>query len=456
MCTEHDGAQALAAAAAPVGSPQPRSADEIATVLAGLPELRRPHVGFIGYGGTNAGDRVLIAIDSHYEPEVAGVIAGALRARGARVDIVRADAGPDREFTDIDEIQVTIRNRPWAEHPRRWEGLPWVEDLADRERYDLLIHGKGGPTPNTSYRYEQLPWLRVEHLEQPGTLFPRDLHARINEQTWERIWKLGRGGRVRLTDPEGTDLTFTLHEAYYTGERRGFTEQPVRSYGHLHGHPPPPILPEEDATGVIAATTCHFARPFPQMRLHFEAGRLEAIEGGGGYGDRWRELLAATRETQYPCFPRKGLFWLWELAIGTNPKIRRPSNIHLLSSGGFEWERRRSGIIHLGVGTRWRGPEEAWAGERGITYGHLHVHLLFPTYRITTVGGQQVKVIDQGRLTALDDSEVRALAQQHGDPAEVLREDWIPAVPGITAPGSYGDFARDPARAIYPQPGPAF
>ncbi len=447
MCTDHDGEPA-SAVAAPPASPGRPSVGEIARLLATLPEQRRPHVGFIGYGGTRPADRVLIAIDSHYEPAVAEAIATALRHRGARVDVLRADAGADREFTDDDEIRVTIRNRPWSEQPRRWEGLPWVEALAERERYALLIHGKGGPTPNTSYRYEQIPWLRVEHLEQAATVFPQELHTRINEKAWEKIW-MGRGGKVRLTDPEGTDLTFTLHEAYYSGERRGFTAQPVRSFGHLHGHPPQPILSEEDATGVIAATTSHFARPFPQIRLHFEAGRLEAIEGGGGYGQAWRELLAATKHNEYPCFPRPGLFWLWELAIGTNPKVRRPSNIHLLSSGGFEWERRRSGVIHAGVGTRWRGPEEVWAGERGITYGHLHVHLLFPTYEITTAAGQALKVIDGGRLTALDDPEVRTVAARHGDPDKLLREDWIPTVPGITAPGSYADFAANPARWIY-------
>ncbi len=449
MCADLDGEPTDATVRARADKP-PAQLDDVARVLADLPELRRPHVGFIGYGATKPNDRVLIAIDSHYETKMADAIATALRAKGARVDVLRVDVGEDREFADDDEIRVTIRARPWSEEPRRWEGLPWVQDLAEREHYDLLIHGKGGPTPDTSYRYEQIPWLRVEHLEQPGTLFPQELHTRINEKTWEKIWTVGRGGKVRLTDPEGTDLTFTLHEAYFAGERRGFTEQPIRSYGHLHGHPPQPILPQEDAAGVLAATTSHFARPFPGIRLHFEGGRLTAIEGGGGYGDAWRALLTATKNNQYPCFPRPGLFWLWELAIGTNPKIGRPSNIHRLSSGGFEWERRRSGVIHAGVGTRWRGPEEAWAGERGILYGHLHVHLLFPTFEIQTQSGQTVKVIDHGRLTALDDPDVRALARQHGDPDELLREDWVPAVPGISAPGSYSEFAANPVRWIYP------
>jgi len=450
MCL--DGADRVPAAAASVSSARPALASldyrDVARLVAGAPETRSPHI--VGYGATKPGDRVLIAIDTHYEQRVADAFAGALRERGATVDVLRVDAGPDREFEDLDEVRVTIRDVPFTKAPRRWEGLPWVEEIARREGYDLLIHGKGGPTPQTDFRYEQIPWLRAEHLEQGAAIFPEDLHHLINVRAWDRIWSAGRGGTVRLTDPEGTDLTFTLHEAYFDGTRRGFNADPVRSHGHLHGHPPQPILPQEDATGVIAGTTSHFARPFPRIRLHFDGGRLASVEGGGRYGDAWRELLAATARNEYPCFPRPGLFWLWELAIGTNPRIRRPSDIHLLSSGGFEWERRRSGVIHAGIGTRWRGPEEVWAGERGITYGHLHVHLLFPTYAITTTAGQTVKVIERGRLTSLDDPEVRESARRHGDPDELLREDWIPAIPGISAAGAYEDYARDPVRHLYP------
>lgn len=413
--------------------------------------IRSPHVGFIGYGEVRPGERVLLAVDSHYEASVINVIAKALREKGAHVDILVTDAGEDKEFDYLDEVRVVMRRRPWTEEPRRWEGLPWVEELARQQGYDLLIHGKGGPTPVTEYRYEQIPWIREEHLRQRATVFPRDVHMLINEKTWEKIWKYGRGGKVRITDPEGTDITFTLFPEYYDETRRGFTEKPLGWFGHLFGHAPPPIIEKEDATGVIAGTTSHFAKPFPQIRVYIEGGRVEQIEGGGPYGEAWRELLAETKEIQYPVFPRPGLFWLWEMAIGTNPKIRRPANVHLHSSGGFEWERRRSGIIHVGIGTRWRGPEEVWAGERGILYGHLHVHLLFPTYEIQAANGEKVKVIEHGRLTALDDPEVRALAAKYGDPDELLKEDWIPEIPGISAPGRYEDFAREPERWIYPQ-----
>jgi hypothetical protein len=44
----------------------------------------------------------------------------------------------------------------------------------------------------------------------------------------------------------------------------------------------------------------------------------------------------------------------------------------------------------------------------------------------------------------LDDPEVRTLAAKYGDPDKLLTEDWIPEIPGINAPGSDEEYARDP------------
>ena len=88
----------------------------------------------------------------------------------------------------------------------------------------------------------------------------------------------------------------------------------------------------------------------------------------------------------------------------------------------------------MGFGTLWRAPEEKWAGERGLLYGHLHIHLLLPTLVVTARNGREHVVIRNGRLTALDDPEVRKLAAKYGDADDLLREDWIPQIPGITAP----------------------
>ena len=420
----------------------------LARELADWRENRDSHIGFIGYNKTIAGNKVLIAVDREYDLAVPNALAEALREKGAQVDILIADMGePDREFDFLDEVRVIMRREPWDKNPRRWEGMPYIEDFAARRGYDLLIHGKGGPIPRTDFRYEQIPWLRTEHLLQRSTTYPLDLHLLINKKTWDPIWEYGRGGRARLTDAEGTDISWTYWDEYYDGTRYGFSSIPRN--GHLFGHPVPPIIAKEDAAGVVAGTTSHFSRAFPQVEVELEGGQIVKIVGGAAYGDAWRDLLEESKHTQYPCFPRPGLFYLWEAAIGTNPKIIRPTRIDRHSSGGFEWERRRSGVIHMGFGTLWRSAEEKWAGERGILYGHLHIHLLFPTFTVTAKGGKEYTIIRDGRLTALDDTEVRELAQKYGDPDDLLKEDWIPQIPGITCAGSYEQYSRDPGKWIY-------
>jgi hypothetical protein len=58
-----------------------------------------------------------------------------------------------------------------------------------------------------------------------------------------------------------------------------------------------------------------------------------------------------------------------------------------------------------------------------------------------------VNLLDKGRMTSLDDAEVRALASRYGDPDYLLAEDWVPEVPGINAPGDYmKDYAPNPGR----------
>lgn len=420
---------------------------DIARFISGEEEVRRSAVGFIGYGSTKPGEKVLLAVDTHSDRDMVESISIALREKGAHVDVIVVDVGADREFDELDEIRAIIRRRPWREEPRRYEGIPWVEDLMETNKYDLLIHGKGGGPPPTPFRYECIPWVTKEHFASQATVFPRDLHVLINQKAWEMIYGKGKGGRIHLKDPEGTDLTWTLWEEYWDGSRKGFSAKPT--WGHLMSHPVTPLINKEDATGVIAGTTGHFSSPFPYIKVHMDGSTIRKIEGGGKYGEAWRELREETKKVQYPGFPGPGLFWLWEMAIGTNVKIRRPANIDMLSSAGAEWERRRSGVIHVGIGTGWRTPAEVWAADQGIAYGHLHVHLLFPTMEIKYKNGEKTKIIDHGRLTVLDDPEVRKLASKYGDPDELLKEDWIPLIPGINAPGRYEEFAKNPAPYIY-------
>jgi hypothetical protein len=416
--------------------------------LCEIPESRSAHLGSIGYGSTSEGDRVLIAVDLMYDESVVGAVAQALRERGASVDVHWHDCGPDRRFSEEDELGAAIRYRPWVEQPRRWEGNPRIEDRAEREGYDLLVHGRGGPTKPTPFRYEQFPWVVRDHFTPPVVAYPSELIAASSQLTWDAIWKHGRNGRVHVTDLEGSDFSYSLDETYWDGTHHGWVPEPKRWYGHLFAHPTPP-LPRADAEGVVKGTTSHFSRAFPRLILQLKDGMVHSVEGGGGYGAAWEDKLQETKEISYPGFSRPGLFHLWEVAIGGHPKVRRPTDIEWWRSGGFEWERRRSGVIHLGFGTFWRGPDEVWAAERGLAYGHLHVHLLFPTLQVHSADGAVHTLIKDGRLTALDDPKVRKLAEKYGNPDSLLREEWVPDIPGITAPGAYEDFAKDPAAFIY-------
>jgi hypothetical protein len=460
MCGESEGhdlsghAQAHAFATAPGRGAVSTIEDLIpyAQRIMGQEQLRRSAAGFVGYGGIEAGDRILVGVDNHYSRVVVDAVVEALRRAGARVTVVETDLGPDREFDEVDEIRAIVRRESFLDAPRRWEGARWIEEQALRDKYDLLVLGKGGGPPAadgpfpTPPRYESIPWLQPEHLTSEANTYPLELHKRINEKTWAPIAELGHGGRVHLTDPEGTDLTWSLPEE---GWAPGAAFGRRIHWGHLHTHTTTPVPEHADATGVVAGTTSHFSRPFPQLRLEIERGKVVSIEGGGGYGEAWRELDEETGDVHYPVFPRPGLFWMVEAAIGTNPKIARAPDIRLLSSGGTEWERRRAGIIHLGFGTFWRDDGERWAMDQGIAYGHLHVHLLFATLDVTTASGETHRIIDAGRLTAMDDPEIVALAEQLGSPAELLTESWTPSVPGITAPGSLDEYLADPARFIY-------
>ena len=54
-----------------------------------------------------------------------------------------------------------------------------------------------------------------------------------------------------------------------------------------------------------------------------------------------------------------------------------------------------------------------------------------------------------GAARGIGEATVRKLAANYGDPDEILKEDWIAPIPGITTAGSYEEYARDPGRWIY-------
>ncbi|HVT96370.1 MAG TPA: hypothetical protein VHE33_02620, partial [Acidobacteriaceae bacterium] len=425
---------------------------EAARVIVKGPSFNRTKTA--GYD-IKPGEKVLLLSKTTDDPAVTEALVTAMREVGASCDVIVLDV-PDRPVNALDEYRAMMHNIPGIEpdpnFTRWYQKMRWVEELAVAQQYNLLIQGEAGQLPvlEGGVRYEGAPWFH--RVTFPAAGFPWPLWDLINKKAWAPIWEKGRGGRVTLTDPEGTALEWTLFPEHWeaehyakTGSRRRFQDEYY--LGHLYGIPTPPYE-QSDTEGVIAGTINHFGRPFPWCQVSIEAGQVTAVEGGGEYGDKWRSLLEETKQIKYPEFPRPGMFWLWECAIGTHPKMARPPAAFTLSGHATMYERLRSGYIHLGMGTTVGSPSEAWAAEQGLPYGHIHIHLQFATYVLRTVDGEEITVIRNGHLAALDDPEVVELAKQYGDPYELLQEAWIPPVPGISIPGNYDDYAADPAAWI--------
>ncbi len=211
------------------------------------------------------------------------------------------------------------------------------------------------------------------------------------------------------------------------------------------------------ANGFIAATNDHIST-HPRMELEIRNGKLAAIRGGGHYGDLMRiaQHYPGINDLVYPEYSKDepGYWWLYEAGLGTNPKyFKHPGE---LLAGGNHSERNVGGTIHWSFGTyAQHGPEKVgqmsparieFGKETNLPIDHCcHNHTLMATYQVRVRDlDQWLTLVEHGRLTALDDPYVRALASRYGNPDKVLAQAHVPPIPGVNAPGNYNDYARNP------------
>ncbi len=402
--------------------------------------VNRPSRDGSGFGvgwGIQPGQRVLLAPDSSFDRRVVAALEMAIREAGGKVDVIF-----------LDYLSFFPAMKP-AEAAKEMDYFLFLRDNAMRSKtfindfvkgvaeYHVVIHGTGGGNPEHSgFRWEKIPWQTLDEFISGNAEYPADLLDAIDEKTWETLLT---ARKVRITGPEGTDIRWTVRKE----DRESGSEV---SKGHIMSYPPFETKNILDAEGVIAGSSNHTGF-FPRIKVHISGNHVTRIEAGGSYGENWKAVLEKYKNVQWPHMPGPGMGWLHEVAIGTNPKSSRPANIMLKPSRIGSWERSRSGVIHWGIGTR--GGGTGWAEENDMPDGHFHVHNYFNTFEIETEDGQKIKIIDKGHLTTLDDPEVRRIAAKYGDPDEVLKEAWIPAVPGINVAGDYQrDFVTDPGRWI--------
>jgi hypothetical protein len=399
------------------------------------------------------GERVLLRVDNWHDPMVIEASKKILEKYGCKYEIRMVEKGPIPQWKGADEVEYYLhRTKELADWMDQW-------DVISKEgKYDKLLWGYGGPVLcDTDVKIQRMPFITPEILASPAHTMPYELLQAIDLYTWKRILK---AKRVRIQDPEGTDLTYTNHDGYYDSRREFLNpelvqntwtgnEQFGRTYlpGHVLGKPWIFLPGFEDGNGYVAGTTNHIA-PCDWTQLVIENSRVTQILEGGEFGDKLRKLKAETDHLQYPGFPGKGLMYWWEASIGTNPHIHRPRKDFPSGFVNCLYERVRSGVIHIGFGTIISSMAERIAARQGLPVGHWHLHLYFPTVTLEMQGDNET-IIENGRLCALDDPEIRKMAAKYGDADLWLDESWIPAVPGLNVQGDYWrDYGRDPMKWV--------
>ena len=411
------------------------------------------------------GEQVLIVASSAFDQRILDALSQAVLEAGGHPDVFVATisdfAGPKLENHAWGYLENPIFHfmRVGGRFINRILGSGLIVEqtlrVAAVKDYDILISEYDGYTPKPqlpSLRWEDLPGPSMDEFlaaNVPG--LPGDLANKINEAAWNQF---RQARRVRVTDPEGTDLRWNMPADIADIDR------PARYWVEFLCMPDylrdknlqtADTYRDVDLTGVVAGTANHVG-VFPHIQVFVEDGEIVRIEGGGRFGDEWREVLAGYEGQEWPFQPGPGFAWIQECAVALNPHAFRPRDA-LRYPMGTVYEHRRSGIFHWAFGVqslRILGPQSRqYIIDHGLPDGHLDVHTKFSTMILETGDGEEIVFVDKGRLTALDDPEVREVAARYGDPDSILQDAWIPPVPGINVRGEYfDDYANDPVTWI--------
>jgi hypothetical protein len=395
------------------------------------------------YGGAGikpTDKKVLIAVDNKQDPVVIEAYKRAILEMGPKVDVVTYyKLPPEQEWEAHFEVTVD---------PERYYAWCCPFNLMDIGKdYDVIIEtGAGGMYPIPKARRVWHCFVSREMMTSPAAIYPQKIIDAIDLKTRALVKKFKK---VRITDPEGTDIRYTLLDEYGWEKVDSLT-------GHHSVYPH--YCKNSDAEGVMASTMNHIG-PHPHMLFEIEKGKIVKVKGGGKYGEALQQKFEEMKDKVYPnVLPGPGINYWSGCPVGTHPKIARP-NIHdffnLTLAGGL-WERRRAGLYHVDFGPHGGEAKSKEDVYRLLSEGrplrHYHMHWYFATTEAETKDGETIIFTDKGHLTVLDDPEVRKVAAEYGDPDKLLKEDWIPPVPGISVPGNYEEYARDPVSWIKSNP----
>lgn len=348
---------------------------QLATLMAGVKNCVE------GLAQVNKGEEVLILTDYEIDPVVVQAFVAVSSYLGAKVHILHTrpfSLGGKDENNPSDLIIAAYKAADVV------FSLCWFPDIHSKKM------GKPLRTESNTRWVSLYQMATAECLSSPAASYPLPILFELTKRMKELC---KRTKEIRVTSPEGTDLTFKVKTEYIGG---GAVE-PLRIGGYTRAAFPLSALgvfPPVDAEGVICSHE-NYLTGYSEIpiRLELKENMVLRITGGGP-----GEAEATFRYLQGP--KKTDRFPLIEAQWGLNPKAR--------IKGATQVEKERHATtLHFGVGTE------------------LHIHGIWDTHLdfgipTPTIYFDGVPIVKDRKLSLLEDSAIREIAAKFGDPDDLL------------------------------------
>lgn len=290
------------------------------------------------------GEKAVLFWDRRDDRGAAAALRKAIAARGATVageiDVAdaRDDAAWDRAFAQADVAIWLPSNARLADRP--------FEHLVEKHPRVRSIHFHWFLPPDRSL-HDEVDAMYAKGIEVP----PATLGARH-----DALEKALRGATVRITTPQGTDLTLEVpKEARFhrnTGEASAAKVKDARSVRDREEELPGGVFRTTDLRNVRGTLVGYalFATNAPILAATFQDGRVTALESRRGAEEIVKRWNGAGGDKALP----------GELVISANPAL--PA---VLAGGFMPYYGYGAGIVRVAIGDNWEsgGPNRSPQGE---------------------------------------------------------------------------------------------
>lgn len=334
-------------------------------------------------------EQVLIITDDSVSEVVVPGLQEALRKSGSQVKILNTGV-PEAGTGSLILLEQVMKRTLSEDLKQAVADADVVLSPSYFHLPELLVEGEA---LDTWLERVHTRWVGVvavpELLTSRWATYPQELLELLGQKV-ER--ELREESTVILSNNQGTSLIFDYQVVRAdVGTRWSVFPTNIRYR----------LIPEPDSVEGIIVTSGILTGRVPRTEIHLGSGAVVEIEG-----------TARTQEAVTQATAQGGLL---DVSFGVHPKV-----VPVMGEvNGFSprmWSHyaasQRSGVVSILLGSRFGRIKP------------LPLSLFFP---LVNAGGPRI-IINLGHLTALDDNEVRQLAERLGSIEALLEEEWIPAL----------------------------